>query len=87
MTKKVTKPGGFCLHCTGADLFKNVTLTAGTRLHFLNVVERKRSAGRHCVNKNAVIFWYRLKMKHLRSQNIKFEIFLVYMSACKQVKM
>ena len=46
----------FRLHSTGADLFENVTFTAATRARFPNVVERKRSATRRCVNTNDVVF-------------------------------
>ena len=38
------------LLCTGADFFQNVTFAAAKRPHFLNVVERKRSASWRCLN-------------------------------------
>ena len=59
-TAQKSNKTAFRLHSTGADLFENVTFTVATRPRFLNVVERKRSATRRCVNTNAVTFWYHL---------------------------
>ena len=57
--QKINKTA-FRLRCTGADLLENVTFAVVARPHFLNVVERKRSGTRRCVNTNAVTFWYHL---------------------------
>ena len=59
-TAQKSNKTAFRLHSTGADLFENVTFAVATQPHFLNVVERKRSATRRCVNTNAVTFWYHL---------------------------
>ena len=59
-TAQKSNKTAFRLHSTGADLFENVTFAVATRPRFLNVVERKRSATRRCVNTNAVTFWYHL---------------------------
>ena len=59
-TAQKSNKTAFCLHSTGADLFENVTFAVAARPRFLNVVERKRSATRRCVNTNAVTFWYHL---------------------------
>ena len=59
-TAQKSNKTAFRLHCTGADLLENVTFAVVARPHFLNVVERKRSGTRRCVNTNAVTFWYHL---------------------------
>ena len=59
-TAQKSNKTAFRLHSTGADLFGNVTFAVATRPRFLNVVERKHSATRRCVNTNAVNFWCRL---------------------------
>ena len=59
-TAEKSNKTAFRLHSTGADLFENVTFAVATRPRFINVVERKRSVTRRCVNTNAVSFWCRL---------------------------
>ena len=53
-TAEKSNKTAFHSHSTGADLFENITFAVATLPRFLNVVERKWSATRRCVNTDSV---------------------------------